>query len=90
MSIPHKARYQYIKFLELAYPYDYVHGSSIMVESWVAFIKLVSEVATKLSQSIPHMQTSDALGARLAFVGDGKLFTHYCNQILITIMINII
>ena len=29
MSIPHKARYQYIKFLELAF----VRGSSIMVES---------------------------------------------------------
>lgn len=29
MSIPHTARYQYIKFLELAF----VHGSSIMVES---------------------------------------------------------
>ena len=58
MSIPHKARYQlYIKFLELAY----VHGSSIMVESWVAFIKLVLEVATKLSQTIAHMQTSDAV-----------------------------
>ena len=29
MSIPHKVRYQYIKFLELAF----VRGSSIMVES---------------------------------------------------------
>ena len=57
MSTPHKARYQYIKFLELAY----VHGSSIMVESWVAFIELVLEVTTKLSQTIPYMQTSVAV-----------------------------
>lgn len=56
MSIPHTARYQYIKLLELAF----VHRSSIMVESWVAFIKLVLEVTTKLSQTIPHMQTLDS------------------------------
>ena len=61
MSIPHKARYQYIKLLELAFGIGIC--AWIFYHGWIlsGLFQFSVRSGKKLSQTIPHMQISDAV-----------------------------